>query len=106
MLRPPPFGHGVARVDRQVQDRRLELARIGEGRPQVGRQRDADLDVLAQACASSMRCIGSIRRLQLICDGLQHLAAAEREQPARQLGAALARGRDRVGGLLEVGAGV
>ena len=42
----------------------------------------------------------------MICDGLQHLPSAERQQPARQLGAALAGGRDHVGGLLQVGAGL
>ena len=40
----------------------------------------------------------------MICARLQHLPAAERQQPARQLGAALAGGRDHVGRLLQVGA--
>jgi hypothetical protein len=76
-------------------------AKAGHGRA----QRDADLDVLAQGAPEhALHRIDQAVAVDL--RGLQHLASAEREQPARQLGAALARGRDHVGGLLEVGAGV
>jgi hypothetical protein len=43
---PPAVGHRVARVGRQVHDHPLELCLVGLDRRQVGREPDADADIV------------------------------------------------------------
>ena len=88
--------HGVAGVDRQVQDRVLELRRVDLGGPQAARDHHLDVDLLAQGAPHHVFHAGQqaadLDRLRL-----ERLAARERQQGAGQLGAAL----DAVHGVLD-----
>ena len=50
--------HRVAGVDREVQDRALELVGIGEAAPQAARQHGLDRDLLAERAAQQLRHAG------------------------------------------------
>ena len=76
-------GHRVARVDREVEQHLLELAVVGHDRPQVGRQRRLEHDVLAERAAQQLL------HLEHDAGQVEHaraddLAAREREQLARE----------------------
>ena len=87
------LGHGVAGVDGQVDQHLLQLARVGEHRPQLRAQVDVQPDVLAEGAQQQL--------LDLADDGVevQHprlhdLAPAEREQLVGQFGGPLAGPQD------------
>ena len=50
--------HGVARVHGQVEDRALQLVRVGVGAPQASGQNRLDRDVLAQRAPEQVRHTG------------------------------------------------
>ena len=83
----PPFGHRVARVDRDVEQRGFELARIGQHDRAVRRDGDLDRDALVerapQHVGERMQQGADVERIRL-----QHLAPRKGQQLARQLGAA------------------
>jgi hypothetical protein len=80
----PAVGHRVARVHREVHEHLLELAGIRERLREAGREVELERDVLADEAAEHLleaaRELGERRRLRL-----EHLAAAEREELAREL---------------------
>ena len=83
----PAIGHGVSRVDHEVHHDLLQLAAIGERERETGRQRQRDLDVLADQPAEHP---GHVRDQAVHVErrGLQHLLTAEREQlPGERRGA-------------------
>ena len=55
MVSRPPSGHGVAGIERQVQDRALHLGRVGQGVPQAAGDDRLHLHRLAQACGAAAR---------------------------------------------------
>ena len=94
----PPFGHRIARVDGEVDDRLFDLHGVGEDLPQVGVGLRGDSDVLADHAPDQHDEVVEHRReVDLI--GLQHLPAAEREQLLRQRRGALG-GAPNLRGLL------
>ena len=74
----------------------LELARIDGRKPQVGGIAEFDPDVLAERAAHQRFHAGQ-QFAQVGRARLQHLAAPEGEQPARQVGAAFGRHPHRLG---------
>ncbi len=87
-------GHGIARVEDEVEERGLDLVGIGQGRPQLGGELLADLDMLAH---------GTMQQVVHADDDLievdrlraQLLAAREGEELLRQLLGAARRQRGR-----------
>ena len=79
------IAHGVARVDRDVDDGAFELMRVGAGFPQPGGQNGLDLNMLAQRRAQEVRHVGNhpvgVDRLRR-----QRLLAGEGEQALGQGG--------------------
>ena len=49
------LGHGIARIDSDVDQRQLEFGNVGLDRPQVGRQVDGERDVSAQRASRAWR---------------------------------------------------
>ncbi len=84
--------HRVAGVDRDVQQRRLELHRVGQRVRAIGVDVDLDADALVdgavQHAGQRVDVGGQVDR-----GGLQQLPAREREQLAGQFGAAAGRSR-------------
>ena len=87
---PAAAGHGVAGVQGEVQQRALDLRRVGHGGPQARRVHDADLDVLAQRPLQQVRHVGQ-QRGEVDRHGRERLLARERQQLLGQRGAALGR---------------
>jgi hypothetical protein len=54
-LQHAPAAHGVARIDRQVQQGQVELQRFDGHGPQVGREIGVDGDRLADAAADQLQ---------------------------------------------------
>ena len=81
------LGHGVARIDREVENRLVELRGVDLDRPQAGIGMQLHDHLLAQGPAQHA---GDLRQALVEVDHrrLQRLLAREGEQPARQLGAA------------------
>ena len=79
--------HGVAPVDREVQDGVLELARIGEGPPQAAGQHGLDRDRFAERAPQQ---VGHAGDDAVGVDDLrrQRLLAREGEQPGGEVGGA------------------
>ncbi len=77
--------HGVARIDREIDDHLLELADVGLDRPEVAHLRDGERHVLADQPAQQHR---EIRQRLAEIDHLraQGLLAREREQLPHQAG--------------------
>ncbi|MNS68183.1 hypothetical protein D3C72_1014570 [compost metagenome] len=103
-VQAPALGHGVARVDGDVQQRRFELARVGAhgGAGVVGV--DLDLDALVERAAQHVgERVQHLPHVDRV--GLQHLAPREGQQLARELGAAPAGARGGGHELLRVAVG-
>ena len=88
----PPLGHRVARVDDQVHDHLLDLARgpprtVAERRP---RARD-ELDVLADQAPQHLSRRSATTSFRSSTRGCEHLLAAEGQELAGERGRALAR---------------
>ena len=81
-------GHGVARIDREIEQGELDLVGIRRGRRQAGRQVERDFDGRAERAVQQIghaaHQLGEIGRPRL-----QRLAPGKRQQPLRQGGAAL-----------------
>ena len=79
--------HRVARVDREVDDRILELVRIDVGRPGVAREVDLDADALAERAVEQ---VGHAADQLAAVDALgqQRLGPGEGQQAAGQRGGA------------------
>ncbi len=83
---PPPFGHRIAGIGRQIDEARLELGRIDHHRPDIRGKIERDVDVFAQR--SSQQADNSSDEIVDIDGlGLERLATCEGKQPARQIGA-------------------
>ena len=90
-----PFRHGIACVDRDVEQRRLELARVGEHLEARRRHLDVDPDALVERAAEQ---VGEREQHRSDVDGgrLQHLPARERKQLAGEVGAPTRGARSRL----------
>ena len=78
------FGHGVARIDREIQNRVLELGLIDQCLPEARRRFHMDFDRLAEAALQQIEhpdqhAVG-VRRL-----GLESLLPGERKQAVGEL---------------------
>ena len=85
---PAAVRHGVARVDAEIDQRRLELGAVDVDTPQAVGEDGCDLDLLAQRAPQQLAGAGH----QLVDVGElrpQRLLAREGQQLARQLGGAL-----------------
>ena len=94
--------HGVARVVDDVDETRLELGRIGDDRPDVVRQIERDLDVLAERAAEELADPGD-ELVDVDALRLQRLAAGEGEEALGQIGAAQRRIEGFAGKLRRLG---
>ena len=84
----PALRHGVAGVDRQVEQHLLDLARVGSHGAQALLQRRDELDVLADQ--PSQHLVRVAHDLVQVDDArLEHLLAAEGEELPRQVGRAM-----------------
>jgi hypothetical protein len=90
------IGHRIARVDRDVENRALELVAIHRDPPEPAREDRLDSDTLAERAPQQLGHAGhQLVRIQRL--GLERLPAREGEQPLRQAGSpvdAAARGFD------------
>ena len=80
-------GHGVARVDGEVQDHLLELARVGAHGGEIGSERGGELNVLADQPPQHRLQVGD-DGIELEQLGREHLAAAVGEQLPGEVGGA------------------
>ena len=84
----PPLRHGVARVDREIDDHLLELALIDLDQAEVAAVNDLELDILADKAAQQMRELG--QHVGDVEDArLQGLLAREGQELAHQVGGAV-----------------
>ena len=82
------IGHGVARIDREVDDHLLELMQVGLDGPEVAAAFELQLDVLAEQAAEQDRQLGQhVAELQALRP--QGLLAREGEQLAHEAGSAV-----------------
>ena len=58
---PAALRHGVAGVDREVEQRVLHLPRVGQGQGQIGGEPGLDADHLAEAAAQELAQAGGVR---------------------------------------------
>ena len=81
------IGHGVARIEREVEDRGGELVRIDQRGPCIVGQQRRDLDVLAER---RMQQFGGLQhqRIDVDFERLQRLLAGKGQQMLGQIGAA------------------
>ena len=97
--------HRVARIDRQVQDRVLELRRVDLGGPEAARDHHLDVDLFAQRAAHHVFHIGQqapdFDRLRF-----ERLAPRKRQQGAGQLGAPFDAAHCVLDALLDLGQAV
>lgn len=92
----PAVRHGIARVERKIQQRRLELNRIEFGKPEPATAHEFDIDVFRYR--SSERTVhGAEQRVDVDPPGFERLPARKREQAPRQLRAARSRGGRHLG---------
>ena len=84
-------GHGVARIVGEVDDGAVELRGVDLDRPQSRRDLDVENDLFADGALQEPR-ESSMRSPTSRTPGIERLAARERQQAARQLGAALRAG--------------
>ena len=104
---PAAVRHRVARIHHEIDDRIVEMARVGERRPQPGGEHGLDLDRLADRADQHVRHVGDRpvdvepgRRERLLAgEGKQLLG--QRRSPSRPLGRRLHRPRQQA----EVGRG-
>jgi hypothetical protein len=88
-------GHGVARVDHQVQQHLLDLRGIDPRRARPGRRADVEVHVLAERTGQDA--LGAAHGLAQIHHlRVGSLPAGEGEQPPHQRGGAIGGGADRV----------
>jgi hypothetical protein len=85
-LEPAALGHGVARVGREIGDRRLKLRRIGDDRPKIARRIDRNLDILAKRAGQKLGEVGN-QIVDFDPLRLQRLAAREGEESPSEIGA-------------------
>ena len=81
-------GHGVARIDRDIDQRELELRDVDLDRPDIGRDVAFELNVSAQR-ADQHLVHGLDAFLEVGDDRIERLASRERQQLARQALAAI-----------------
>ena len=96
----PAVRHGIAGIQRQVQDGILELSVVGEYRRNVLIHMDMDGNVLAQGSAQHVAQIGN-QMAQVQGFGVQILPSREGEQAFGQRGTAFDRPQNRVGHRLQ-----
>ncbi len=82
------IGHGVARVQGEVQDRRGELVRIDHARSMRHRRAGAMISICSPSVGCSSLAASSINALTSTSHRLQRLFAGEGEQMLGQVGAA------------------
>jgi hypothetical protein len=87
--------HGVARIEREVQQRCCKLAGVDDGEPCVVLQPGLDLDLLAD-CGQQFRCLDD-QRVDVGRLRTQRLLVSEREQMPCQRGASFGRLVDQLG---------
>ena len=80
----PAARHGIARVGRQVDDAVFELSWIRQDGPQVGRQIERNLDVLAKHAGQQLHHPVDLP-VGLHGHGPQRLAAGKGKQPGREV---------------------
>ena len=92
---PAPVRHRVARVDGQVQQRRIQHAGVGLGQRQVVTEHGLHFDAGAERASKDF---GQRAQQQADVDGprLQGLAARERKQLSGEIGAAPGRAKGRL----------
>ena len=90
MVSVPAVGHGVARVDREVQDHLLDLARVGPDVAECVGEPEREVDVLADQPAQHALACRATTVVQIDDGRLEDLLPAERQQLARERGGALA----------------
>ena len=78
-----PAGHRVPRVDRQIEERMLELVGVYQHRPQTAGQHGLGLDLLAQSAAQEIRHPGD-QPVDLERFRVERLAAREGQEPLGQ----------------------
>ncbi len=88
--------HGVAGVDRKIEQRSTELARVDQGRPQLVRQHRFDFDLLAQGRPHQL-CGFHDQAVDVGFARLQRLLAGEGQKMPGELGAAVGRLADQRG---------
>jgi hypothetical protein len=81
-------GHGVTRIDGEIDQRRLEMVRVDLDVPEAGRADGLDLDVLAQRALDE---VGGAHKELVDVEQfrIEGLPPGERQQTARQRGGAL-----------------
>ena len=89
------FGHGVAGVDREVEDGVLELVRVDQGVQRRAGQAQVDADRLAQRAREQVRHVVD-QRTDLHRGRRERLPAREGEEPPDQLGTAPRRLQRRI----------
>ena len=97
-------GHRVARVDGQVHEHLLDLARVSAGGPQLFTRREEEGHVLADHAVQQGQG-GADQRVEVELTQLEHLTSAIGQQLTRELGRAPPRLRDHTGALAAVGVG-
>ena len=89
------IGHGVSRVDGEVQDRRLKLITVSKDPGQPRRDADFKRDVLGQDAAQHG--IEVVKEhFKVVLGGLQRGAAPKGQQLGRECGTTLGRGDDLI----------
>ncbi len=81
--------HGVARVDREVEQRVLELVGVAERRPQPSARLDLEVDRVADRAAQQVLHAGD-QRVDVGRLRIERLPAREGQQPVGQRGGPLA----------------
>jgi hypothetical protein len=90
------LGHGIARVDREVEQRRGELGGIDKRGPGMFVERHLDLDLFAERGSEQLLSIDD-QRVDIGFARLQRLLACESEKTSGQLRPAPRSGRDQLG---------
>ncbi len=84
------IGHGVARIDREVHQKLLDLSGVGLDAPELGRRKYRQLDVCAEHASEHLVHVGDAL-VQVQDLRLEHLLTAECEELPRQGRCAVAR---------------
>ncbi|WP_308447097.1 hypothetical protein, partial [Chitinimonas prasina] len=82
---PPAAGHGIARVDTEVEQRVLELVRVAQRRPEPVGQHRLQLDRGAHGAPDEILHLRD-QRVRTGRPRVQRLPAGEGEQPVRERG--------------------
>jgi hypothetical protein len=91
----PPICIAVARIDRKVEHRELELGRVGHRGPEIAREAGLDANAAAHRALQQLVHAGD-RLVEVERARLEPLAARERQHLVGQLGAALGGGAHMV----------